>query len=472
MAYFDLNFNEQNFYSIVISALIEEAKKTGDKIKLNYKQNNHFYDAYFESGISFLEIKEPCLVEIKYSVKVDAVTSGTYFKQLNMLNCSCILITPNYSFIYIVDKEKTLGHPNLLDQLLERNNTAVLSGLLEEKDTFIESGDNDSINISRYANKNETIYHEKHFDYDKPRSVGNIRKEQIDLFSTNYLDEFKTFLQSTDNESKVAVFVGNGASIPFGSDSWSSLINNLVDYLYPHFVEETDNLKQFFSQSTYALSNLTQKTLLSSKETEAKYNEALRYCIYRKYNKLMHQKESILKNLSDAKHKYALQPIFTYNYDTFLEKQYTYDGYGSLRYYCGDESSDYRLHLSAIIHLHGYISYLKNNVKSLILTDEEYYKHYLNTNSWVYKTQEDALKRYVCLFVGSSMSDLFQMSLINNAKITNKKWHCYALLCGENLERKEKVTIMQYYLRRGVKVIFANDYTESLFRTLRDLLCV
>ena len=52
--------------------------------------------------------------------------------------------------------------------------------------------------------------------------------------------------------------------------------------------------------------------------------------------------------------------------------------------------------------------------KGVVLTQEDYYKTYKNKN-WVVKTQETALNGN-CLFVGSSMSDLFQMSVIDGVR--------------------------------------------------------
>ena len=74
----------------------------------------------------------------------------------------------------------------------------------------------------------------------------------------------------------------------------------------------------------------------------------------------------------------------------------------------------------------------------------------------------NALTNYVCLFVGSSMSDLFQMSLIQRAKKQNdnQKWNCFALMCSSNLEFKEKMQLIKFYREKGINVIFVETFNE------------
>jgi hypothetical protein len=111
-----------------------------------------------------------------------------------------------------------------------------------------------------------------------------------------------------------------------------------------------------------------------------------------------------------------------------------------------------------------------NNISrktNLILTQYDYYSVYKG-NNWVSKKQKELLENYTCLFVGSSMSDLFQMSLINdvrnkaikksmnNMKKNNdniKIWKCFALMCLKGLSARDKVAIFNYYLNKGIHII-------------------
>ena len=66
------------------------------------------------------------------------------------------------------------------------------------------------------------------------------------------------------------------------------------------------------------------------------------------------------------------------------------------------------------------------------------------------------------------MSDLYQMSLIHEVrskhlKTTNEieyMWKCFALMCIKDLEDKDKLSIINYYLRKGVYLIFTDSFLK------------
>ena len=64
------------------------------------------------------------------------------------------------------------------------------------------------------------------------------------------------------------------------------------------------------------------------------------------------------------------------------------------------------------------------------------------------------------------MSDLYQMSVINDVrnKIIESKdkqyWKCFALVCLQNLTPKDKLSVLNYYMSKGVYLIFVDKFLE------------
>ena len=73
------------------------------------------------------------------------------------------------------------------------------------------------------------------------------------------------------------------------------------------------------------------------------------------------------------------------------------------------------------------------------------------------------------------MSDLYQMSIISDVKKdlskskSHRLWKCFALMCLNGMKAKDKISVINYYMSKGVYVIYKNDYDE-LPSTLKELL--
>lgn len=285
-----------------------------------------------------------------------------------------------------------------------------------------------------------------------------------DINFNDYKSKIKTF------KKYPAIILGNGISIPFGSDPWSKVIDTLFDYLNPLYIDNLSMVKKAIGDSNYFAASMSKMTISSSK-----YNEALKSCIYRKYEKRMHTSDTLIRSVVNAKTKYIDMPLLTYNYDTFLEDDYNL--VNSLKMNAVyNEKTDKMTIEPKIKHVHGFCKNTKTATpKNIVLTDEEYFNEYKNGKSWVVSAQKDALENFLCLYVGSSMSDLFQMSIINDVKKEKSKksnqngvWYCYALMCLKDLSHKDILTINNYYLQKSVKLIFVKDYSD-LATKLDDL---
>ena len=297
--------------------------------------------------------------------------------------------------------------------------------------------------------------------------------EKIGELSTLNEESFKRELENRikqDNDYPVSVIIGNGVSIPFGSDSWTNLSDYLFDYLTPKYVDNPDRVRATIGNSHFSNTLIT-KRLIDPK----KYYEALYSCVYRKYEKSMHRQGTIVNAIVKSKKRYPSLNLVTYNYDEFIEEEYKKETGKTLSSVAGPKK-DAMTAEPKIKHVHGLLPYKSPSTHTnIVLTQEEYFETYnLKKNSWTVLTQKDALQG-LCLFVGSSMSDLFQMSLINEVKQSNyqnnstrtvEKWFC--LMCIKGLSPKDIATVYTYYLQKGIRLIMVEDFSE-LAKKYEDL---
>lgn len=291
-----------------------------------------------------------------------------------------------------------------------------------------------------------------------------------ELGKMNIADYKKNVNQSPTPPS---VIIGNGVSIPFGSDKWSQLSEYLFDFLSPKYIDNGANVRESIGNTNYSLTSMAKMMV-----KKIKYRDALYACVYRKYEDDMHKNgNTLLRAIVNAKINHKDLELITYNYDEFLEKDYRFVTGLSMTSVCSAQK-DTIAQEPKVKHIHGFIPYNKpSKATSIVLTQEEYYEAYKG-NSWRVRVQKRALEG-VCLFVGSSLSDLFQMSLINDVKNDSeksriglhpkRKWKCYALLCLKGLSPRDIVTVYNYYLRKGIYLVFVDDYSK-LPQAFNDLM--
>lgn len=487
----EYNFQELNdadFYSLITSLLVSQAKSENKDVYLDYSiAENVTCDAYFPNGLSVFRYddNQPVIVEIKR-----AISSYQINEELSKMvtdiggHLSFITFQEGYSGYLYKHFDSRRGFFDFegqsfslkplyvifgkafVEKLCENNPYAYINAILgDSRNTITKKELEDNQGLDYFiSNEKKTI--ERRITEKTSGDLSDLNEELFKSYFPSQKESIRT------SKSNVALFIGNGASIPFGSDSWSDLIDNIVDCTKPYFIQSEENIKKTFCSSSYAIASFV-KSMYENEGLSNNYIESLYYCIYRKFNKLMLKKDSLIKTIAEGKEKYPNMPLLTYNYDTFIEQAYFIRLRKKLGYFTYNPSVDSETFPfeQNVIHLHGYLSYAGRKHYGLILSDLNYYDAYLEKDSWVYKTQIDTLQNYKCLFVGSSMSDLFQMSLIEKAKRESSlgKWSCFALMCLNDLEEIEKIRVIKYYKERGINIILADDFGQ-LPKKLRSLL--
>jgi len=245
------------------------------------------------------------------------------------------------------------------------------------------------------------------------------------------------------------------------------MATSIFDYLSPLYMDDAAAVKRAIGGSNYAVSSLVQATL--SKEA---YASAIYTCIYRKYEpSKMHSNDTLLRAAVEAKRTHPDMPVLTYNYDCFFEEDYKIVGRGRSLNSVRDEKSDMAFGEPKICHVHGLLPLRKPKRTKVVLSDLDYF-HAYSTGRWTIDKQKRTLKNYVSLFVGSSMSDVYQLSTIQEAKRETEKqrqgFFCFSLLCLKDLSYKDKLSVITYFAQKGIRVIF-RDRFEELAPALRRL---
>ena len=330
--------------------------------------------------------------------------------------------------------------------------------------------------VSQLAKLFPTIYtqflipEDKTIDSDDSKDTKVIPSSPIIKAGKNYSEALAlniSYFKNLVKEGKsISIITGNGVSIPFGSESWNELSNNLLNQLKPRFIESSEEVQNFFGNLSFFTTDFSYDTLCMKTE-ENLYWRTLKYSIYRRFTDSIYRENTAIKSISNV--KLALGDrvkLFTYNYDTFLEGQYTHDNTPkTLKPVLepGDVENE-------VIHLHGIFNQSDYKGEGIVLTRSKYFEIYSDSKkSKALNLFIDSLQNNVCLFIGSSMTDMFQMMIIDKAcKSHRGKSLIYALLPVDQLKEGAKETIYQYFLKKNIIIIPFKDFGD-LPRTILEL---
>lgn len=405
-------------------------------IKFDRNNKNNF-DAYLPNGLENHFING-CYLEIKYSNNIFDLKN--YAKNNSNIN----LIIISLSNVTIIEKDYIILGVEFIKKIIKKcPNLWWNFGAEVIDDNYLTiNHQDDTISMAKLPLAGREV--------NLSVSLG---LNSIDELSSNNASAFKKL---KNKYNSTTIIIGNGVSIPFGSDSWDKLADSLFDYLTPFYVDNLENVKKCIGESNYFTSSISKETI-----KKADYQNALYNCIYKKYDNRMHTSSTLIRAISNIKKNNKVN-LLTYNYDQFVEIDYELLTKQKL-YSITSDAQDKKISGSKIYHLHGLIDYKNHNQKNVILTENEYFKAYTG-NGFAVRKQLDSLNNDLCLFVGSSMSDLFQLSLISRArnKMLNngKSWKCFALMPLINFSNKDKVAIYNFYIKKGIYLIFVDSFKE------------
>lgn len=290
----------------------------------------------------------------------------------------------------------------------------------------------------------------------------SLSDSQIRDKSDKNRNEFREYLTHADN-THVSLILGNGVSIDYGASSWDSLVDGIADYLHPYYSDDVEQLVKYLGENKMATAEVASQTINSTKYMDVLYSK-----IYGKYEDSMIKRSTLLSAVADIVCSHWQIEVATYNYDIFLEmvlqSKYGVQTISPYNGRCKQAAPGKR----TVFHLHGLLDYTPRNLhhfgKGILLTQSDYYRTYGGASSWCVKKQKAMLKNNAVLFVGSSMTDIFQMSLVKEYGSGN----VFALLADKELTNDNKSLVFKYYARMGVKVILSTSFKELPF-DLTDL---
>lgn len=461
----DIMVEMAHFEDFIIASLKKEGLVKYDFFDERMPKTVNPFDAFLPNGLRDITDK-PSFLEILYTK--DSSTVNDHIKRIVSLekDISVIVLTllskDEIRRLQTIDGYIVLGLEYLKKLVFKNPN-----------EWLIFSASCSKYNIVSYDESEDL------FTVNNQSAAGLLLKVKVSLKADQIkeLSEINKviFRNAISKFSNPALFIGNGASVCFGSDLWTPLCNYLFDYLKPKYVDRIDLVKKAIGNTTFSLSSMS-KYLID----EEKYYSAIYSSIYRKYEFDMHNDNTLIRVAVKAKIKYPEMPIVSYNYDNYFERDYEIYSNNDIKS-VETRASDKKTTEPKVLHVHGLFPYEEPKAKpKLVLTQEDYYKAYVGS-SWTPDVQKKILSENTCLFIGSSMSDLYQMSIIDEVQKRyyskqhpipmNGPWKCFALLCFEGMTPRDIVSTYNFYTSKGVYVIFVNEFKQlpSELKELFDL---
>jgi hypothetical protein len=446
---YDLGICGPAFKSFVLNSLVlgNSSNVTSYYDEFNDGFGNR-YDAYFPSGLESLGTNgNPTYLEIKYSNQTSSYFSGIiknflkYYKNNEIL---CVISASKGHECFPQFKGRVIFKGHDFIKHIASNNQALWwrFSAVADSDAKIEKVDENTFELRCQV---------LGFEDFTPK----INFKDISIINEANKTDFN--VRARSNHEKIAMIVGNGSSIAFGSDTWQGLATSLADHLHPYYADNVGLVCSVLGGSTYASASLAESTL-----PQDEYYSTIYQSIYRKYQQKMHTDYTLVRSITNAKYYHKDMPLYTYNYDCFIEDDYKIKFQSSELKTVEKASYISRTPEPFICHLHGFFGKNKKHTK-LVLSDSDYFNQYLSHRK-IRMVHMELLEKYTCLFVGSSMSDFFQMSLIDEAKKhaakAKKPWKCFALMCFKDLGTNDILLLCNYYLSKGIYVIWTKTFLE------------
>lgn len=450
---------EESIMSILKVQCLNNNKKLYTEDKMDFYR---IADGYAPNGV-FDDI--PTIIEIKYSRKTDsfyaALNSVLKAYIVNNLRTNDIQKNPfngkKIKFLYISLLDvKDIEKIELSQDILKYENFIVdilpISKIISLLTHYpIEANRlNDLISIE---NKTKSIIRKI---TDNASSLESKITEN-DIIKKREQD-IKFLKEKLDNR-EITIVLGTGVSVPFGALSW----NKLVEYMYYRLNNEKfdDENKAFEKIGNDNLCK-AQYIKLELLKNKLYYSQTLYNGLYERYSIENDYGETSLHMISNLLRGNKIRKIITYNYDDFLEKILNKK---NIDYSLMISKEDYQKDFMPIYHVHGYLPQnvsdeeMINYSETIILSEDDYFRLYNNSNHWEVAIQLQSFKDDICLFIGNSITDYNEKRILNYTKQKFKKH--FAIFVRDQLSISDILKISNYYFEMcNVEIIWANSVND------------
>ena len=159
--------------------------------------------------------------------------------------------------------------------------------------------------------------------------------------------------------------------------------------------------------------------------------------------------------------------MLTSNYDDLLEKQLKAKGVKCksivFKPYKKDDGK-------VVIHPHGILPIEGGEKTKIIFTESEYIEEFSKPYSWTNLIQLNEFNQSICLFIGTSFTDINLVKLLRISREQTKNMH-YAFIFNDlNKDDKIKELFYSYLYDLGIKVILIPMENSSDFSKLPEFI--
>ena len=267
------------------------------------------------------------------------------------------------------------------------------------------------------------------------------------------------FLKEKVDNGEITIVLGTGVSVPFGALSW----NKLVNYMYERLnTEKFDNEIKAFEKIGNDNLCRVQYIKLELLKDKLYYSKTLYNGLYSNYLVEKDYSHTSLYVISDLLNGNKIRKVITYNYDNYLEKILINR---NINYSLMTSNEDYYKDFIPIYHVHGYLpkevsdEEMMYYANEIVLSEDDYFRLYNNSNHWQVAIQLQSFKDDVCLFIGNSITDYNEKRILNYTKQKFKKH--FAIFVRDSLSISDILKISNYYLKIcNIEIIWANSIDD------------
>ncbi len=302
----------------------------------------------------------------------------------------------------------------------------------------------------------------------------------------NLVEDLKT--------SNLAVFVGAGVTCEVTGVTWKELVSNLLKSAVNAFFAgerdkgDPDELISWLDRKKKdcSFTQYEQATLIRRFWGD-QYLYRLQAEIYKKqrsFSKEELPKYPMLQRVAELCLRRA-SVVINYNYDFFLDqamKALEQDGpqteiiFGpvDLR-----KKVSVKKRMLPVYHVHGRLvpsEIPPNGVEAaIVLCQEDYFKMMLEPFCWQTVTQVQCLRDYTCLFVGTSLTDLNMLRMLQHAYAYKATHSAYVVFSADNLVKDRKLKKMKQRVYStllddmGVRIILSDGGLSQLPQKIEEL---